>query len=149
MSLATNHLTPEEHSDIVGGSTAARRIGCPRSYALEQLVPKDDRGSEYAREGTALHELMAMALRDGVAYPAVMATHGVNDIRVDVWQSAKFTSRLAQATSSGKPVLLRVDFDAGHGMGSTINQFMDETADVWSFFLWQMGDPAFQPKDPR
>lgn len=60
------HLTPEEHSDIVGGSTAARRIGCPRSYALEQLVPKDDRGSEYAREGTALHELMAMTLRDGV-----------------------------------------------------------------------------------
>lgn len=60
------HITPEEHSDIVGGSTASRRMGCPRSYALEQLVPKDDRGSEYAREGTALHELMAMVLRDGV-----------------------------------------------------------------------------------
>lgn len=59
------HLTPEEHSDIVGGSTAARRIGCPASYKLEQQVPKDDRGSDYAREGTALHELMAMALRDG------------------------------------------------------------------------------------
>lgn len=64
--MTTEHLTPEEHSDIVGGSTAARRIGCPRSYALEQLVPKDERGSEYAREGTALHELMAMTLRDGV-----------------------------------------------------------------------------------
>lgn len=62
----TDHLTPEEHSDIVGGSTAARRIGCPASYSLEKLVPKDERGSEYAREGTALHELMAMALRDGV-----------------------------------------------------------------------------------
>lgn len=62
----TDHITPEEHSDIVGGSTAARRIGCPRSYALEKLVPKDERGSEYAREGTALHELMALALRDGV-----------------------------------------------------------------------------------
>lgn len=62
----TDHLTPEEHSDIVGGSTAARRIGCPASYRLEQQVPKDDRGSSYAQEGTALHELMAMALRDGV-----------------------------------------------------------------------------------
>lgn len=62
----TDHLTPEEHSDIVGGSTAARRIGCPRSYRLEQLVPKDQRGSDYAREGTALHELMAMTLRDGI-----------------------------------------------------------------------------------
>lgn len=64
--MTTEHLTPEEHSDIVGGSTAARRMGCPRSYRLEQLVPKDERGSEYAREGTALHELMAMALRDGL-----------------------------------------------------------------------------------
>ena len=64
--MTTEHITPEEHSDIVGGSTAARRIGCPASYRLEQLVPKDERGSDYAREGTALHELMAMALRDGV-----------------------------------------------------------------------------------
>lgn len=62
----SDHITPEEHSDIVGGSTASRRMGCPRSYRLEQLVPKDERGSEYAREGTALHELMAMTLRDGI-----------------------------------------------------------------------------------
>lgn len=60
------HITPEEHSDIVGGSTAARRIGCPASYRLEQLVPKETGSSSYAQEGTALHELMAMALRDGV-----------------------------------------------------------------------------------
>ena len=62
----TQHITPEEHSDIVGGSTAARRIGCPASYRLEQLVPRNDAGSIYAQEGTALHELMAMALRDGI-----------------------------------------------------------------------------------
>ena len=62
----TDHITPEEHSDVVGGSTAARRIGCPASYRLEQLVPKEDSSTPYAREGTALHELMALALRDGV-----------------------------------------------------------------------------------
>lgn len=54
--------TPLDHSDLVGGSTAARRIGCPRSYALEQKVPKDETGSVYAQEGTALHEIMAIAL---------------------------------------------------------------------------------------
>lgn len=61
--MTTENVTPEEHSDIVGGSTAPRRIGCPRSYALEQLVPKDDAGSIYAREGTALHEMMAVILQ--------------------------------------------------------------------------------------
>ena len=62
----TDHIVPEEHSDIVGGSTASRRMGCPRSYKLEQLVPKDERGSDYAREGTALHELMAETLANGI-----------------------------------------------------------------------------------
>jgi hypothetical protein len=60
------HITPEEHSSLVGGSTAARRIGCPRSWALEQLVPEDTRGSVYAQEGTALHEVMAIALERDV-----------------------------------------------------------------------------------
>lgn len=64
--MTAEHITPEEHSDVVGGSTAARRIGCPRSYALEQLVPKVEGSSTYAQQGTALHELMAMALGEGV-----------------------------------------------------------------------------------
>jgi hypothetical protein len=58
----TDRITPDLHSSLVGGSTAARRIGCPRSYALEQLVPRDDRGSVYAQEGTALHAMMAMTM---------------------------------------------------------------------------------------
>lgn len=62
----TQQITPDMHSNLVGGSTAARRIGCPRSYALEQLVPQDDRGSIYAQEGTALHELMAIALEKDI-----------------------------------------------------------------------------------
>ena len=64
MTTQETHLTPEEHSDLVGGSTASRRIGCPRSYKLEQLGPPD-KGSSYAREGTALHEMMALILGQG------------------------------------------------------------------------------------
>ena len=85
-------------------------------------------------------------VKDGTAYPAVIATTGANDPRVDAWMPGKFAARLQAANPGGKPVLLRVDFDGGHGMGSSITQYLDETADVWSFFLWQMGDPAFQPK---
>ena len=55
-------------------------------------------------------------------------------------------ARLQAATSSGKPVLLRIDYDAGHGMGSTKPQQEQLTADTYSFFLWQFGDPGFQPK---
>ncbi|MDF3034996.1 MAG: family peptidase [Paucimonas sp.] len=85
-------------------------------------------------------------IRDGTAYPAVILTTGINDPRVDTWQPAKFAARLQAATVSDKPVLLRVDYDAGHGIGSTKTQAISETADVWSFFLWQMAVPGFHLK---
>jgi prolyl oligopeptidase len=58
----------------------------------------------------------------------------------------KMTARVQAATSSGRPVLLRVDYDAGHGIGSSLSQEADQLADEWSFALWQMGEPGFQPK---
>lgn len=83
-------------------------------------------------------------VRDGVKYPAVIVTTGANDPRVDAWLPGKMAARLQAATASGKPVLLRVDFEGGHGMGSGRSQWVNETADVWSFFLWQMGETGFQ-----
>jgi prolyl oligopeptidase len=84
-------------------------------------------------------------VKDGTAYPAVLLTGGINDPRVDPAQPAKMTARLQAATSSGKPVLLRVDYDAGHGMGSTRSQHDLEYADEAAFLLWQAGAPDFQP----
>jgi len=95
------------------------------------------------------HGLYAMGayqhVRDGTPYPAVMFSTGANDPRVAPWHMAKMAARVQAATSSGRPVLLRVDYDAGHGIGSTRSQREVLQADLWSFALWQMGDPAFQP----
>jgi prolyl oligopeptidase len=85
-------------------------------------------------------------IQDGVKYPAVLVTHGINDPRVEPWMSAKTTARFQAATGSGKPVLFRVEYHAGHGMGSTRKQRHEESADLWSFLLWQCGDPEFQPR---
>jgi len=69
----------------------------------------------------------------------------MNDPRVEPWESAKMTARLQAATNSGKPILLRVNYTGGHG-SVTIDQFEEDVADAMSFFLWQFGDPNFQPK---
>jgi prolyl oligopeptidase len=74
------------------------------------------------------------AVEDGVAYPPVLLTHGMTDPRVEPWHSAKMTARL-QAASAGGEVLLRVTFDAGHGVGSTRSQLDEETADIYAFVL--------------
>lgn len=84
-------------------------------------------------------------VRDGVRYPAVLLTTGFNDPRVASWEPAKMAARLQAATASGKPVLLRVDYQAGHGFGSTKTQVEEQLADEWSFLLWQFGVPGFQP----
>ena len=109
---------------------------------------------EFGSTSTELgfHERYAMGayqhVRPGTAYPAVMFTTGANDPRVAPWHMLKMTARVQAATSSGRPVLLRVDYDAGHGIGSSVSQHEEETADTWSFALWQMGEPAFQPVRP-
>ena len=84
-------------------------------------------------------------VRDGVAYPAVLLTTGVTDPRVGPFHVAKMAARLQVASRSGKPVLLRVDFDAGHGVGSTRTQQDREAADTYAFLLWQTGAQGYQP----
>ena len=81
----------------------------------------------------------------GTSYPAVLIAHGLNDPRVDIWHSLKFAARLQKATASGRPVLLRVEQQGGHGIGSTRLQRLAETADIYAFLWWQMGDAEFQP----
>ena len=81
-------------------------------------------------------------------YPAVLLTHGVNDPRVAVWHSSKTAARFAAASAArpdGRAVLLRLEMDAGHGVGSTRSQRDEERADIYAFLLWQMNAPGFRP----
>lgn len=79
------------------------------------------------------------AVKDGTRYPAVLLTTGVTDPRVAPFHVAKMTARLQAASTSGKPILLRVDYDAGHGIGSTRAQQDREAADTYAFLAWQLG----------
>jgi prolyl oligopeptidase len=85
-------------------------------------------------------------VQDGTPYPAVLLTTGFNDPRVTPWEPAKMTARLQAATSSRKPILLRVDYEAGHGIGATKTQTQELLADLYSFLFWQTGVPDFQPQ---
>jgi len=85
-------------------------------------------------------------VRDGVKYPSILLTTGLNDPRVSSWEPTKMTARLQAATGSKNPVLLRVETDAGHGIGSTRSQRDKETADIMAFILWRTGNPNYQPK---
>lgn len=81
-----------------------------------------------------------LKIKDGAKYPAALLTVGINDPRVPPWMSAKMAARLQAASpASGKPVLLRIDYDAGHGSGTTREQANREIADIFAFLFQQLG----------
>ncbi|WP_165967328.1 prolyl oligopeptidase family serine peptidase [Luteimonas aestuarii] len=57
----------------------------------------------------------------------------MNDPRVDVWESNKFVARMQAA--SAKPVIYRLDYASGHGIGSTADANKDWAADIAAFVL--------------
>ena len=102
------------------------------------------------RDEEGFRSLYAMSsyhhVKDGTKYPAVLLQHGVNDMRVNVGQSNKMAARLMAASTSGKPVLLDLDYDSGHGQGMTKSTRQKQLTHTYEFVLWQAGHPDFQPK---
>ena len=97
-------------------------------------------------EAKALYEMDGVAhVQPGTKYPAVMGVAGWNDPRVVPWQPGKFIAALQNASTSGKPVLLKVNYDNGHFTEEKIVTFKN-FAGQYAFMLWQAGHPEFQPK---
>ena len=54
-----------KHSAIVGGSTSGRLLACPASLSRTRALPATaDQPSEYAEEGTAMHAVMDLLMRE-------------------------------------------------------------------------------------
>lgn len=97
-------------------------------------------------ESKALFAMDGMQhVKKGVAYPAVMGVAGWNDPRVVAWQPGKFIAALQNATSSGKPVLMKVNYDNGHFTEDKEVTYAN-FADQYAFMMWQCGHPDFQVK---
>jgi prolyl oligopeptidase len=167
--LVANRYTSPAQMSIMGGSAGGILVGRaitdrPDLFgaAVDQVPASDFMRAEFSANGVpnipefgtikteeGFKGLLAMssyhAIKDGVKYPAVLLTTGFNDPRVDSWEAGKMAARLTAASTSGKPVLLRVDFDEGHGIGSTKKAQFEERADTFAFLLWQAGVKGFQP----
>ena len=167
--LVDQHYTSPRYLAGEGGSAGGITIGGAINWrpdlfaaAVDSHGETDNLRSEFTPNGPpnivefgsvttedGFHGLYLMSpytnVRDGEKYPAVILFTGANDPRVEPWEVAKMAARLQAATSSGKPVLLSVSYDSGHGIGSTKEQDNIEWADEASFLLWQFRDPQFQP----
>jgi len=88
-------------------------------------------------------------VKDGARYPAVLLSTGESDNRVDPMHSRKMAARLEEAQGDKtRPILLRVDLNAGHGQGKPASKFAEQLADEMAFALDQVGVSAASAAPP-
>jgi len=160
--LIARKYTSPAHLSIIGGSNGGLLMGAAFTQRPDLFravvsfvgiydmlrVERDPNGAFNITEfGTVKDPEQFKALsayspyghvKDGTAYPAILLLTGENDHRVNPMQSRKMTARLQAATSSDHPVLLRTSSNAGHGIGTALDEQIEENADVLSFLLDQL-----------
>jgi oligopeptidase B len=72
-------------------------------------------------------------------YPTMLVKVSYNDSQVPYWEGTKLVAKLRTMKTDNNPLLLKVNFGAGHGGSSGRYDALKETAFDYSFILWQMG----------
>ena len=85
-------------------------------------------------------------VKEAAACPSVLFITGANDPRVDPMHSRKMTARLQEATSSGRPVLLRTSSETGHGLATPLSEKIEESVHYHAFLLSELGLKYSPPK---
>jgi prolyl oligopeptidase len=79
-------------------------------------------------------------VKQGTVYPAILFMTADSDTRVDPMHAKKMTALMQAQAGNGpdRPILLRLDTKAGHGVGKPIGKLLEDDTDFWSFVFWQL-----------
>ncbi len=79
---------------------------------------------------------------NGTRYPSLMFTTAESDTRVDPMHARKMAARMQEAQGdASRPVLLRVETNAGHGAGKPVSKVAEELGDELSFLFRELNVP--------
>jgi prolyl oligopeptidase len=80
-------------------------------------------------------------VKEKTQYPGILIFASEGDTRVDPLHARKMTALLQAAATNGpdRPILLRIETQAGHGSGKPITKQVEEWADIMTFLFWQLG----------
>ena len=74
-------------------------------------------------------------------YPAIFVGTGLWDSQVQYWEPAKYVARLRDLDTGSRPVVFRINMEAGHGGKSGRFRRYRELAEQQAFMLDQLGVP--------
>lgn len=78
-------------------------------------------------------------VKDNVHYPALLITTADTDDRVVPAHAAKFASTLQASKFNKKPVFIRIETKAGHGLGKPTSKLIEEQTDMYAFLFKNLG----------
>ena len=85
-------------------------------------------------------------IKEGVKYPSMLLTAGLNDSRIGAFETGKFAAKLLAFNDNPNLTLLKIDTEGGHGFDRTNAKRIEDLTDLLSFGLWQTGHPDYQLK---
>ena len=136
---AVNNMRPDLWSGVIGQVPFVDVINTMSDTSLPLTPPEWPEWGNPIEDAAAYDYMMSYSPYDQVeakAYPAVLATGGLSDPRVTYWEPEKWVAKLRPATTSGKPILLKINMEAGHGGASGRFDYLKEVAHDYAFAIW-------------
>ncbi|MCB8994291.1 MAG: S9 family peptidase [Bacteroidales bacterium] len=109
-----------------------------RYWASDYGTSEDSVQFNYLYKYSPLHNI-----KEGIKYPAIMATTGDHDDRVVPAHTFKYIATLQDTYKGKNPILVRIETNAGHGAGKPMAKIITEVADFWAFTFYNLN---FEPK---
>ncbi|HEX7064508.1 MAG TPA: prolyl oligopeptidase family serine peptidase [Bacillales bacterium] len=78
-------------------------------------------------------------VKSNTEYPPTLITTADTDDRVVPAHAKKLTATLQAAQKGDHPILLRIEKNAGHGLGKPTSKLIDEQADIFAFLYQHLG----------
>ena len=136
---AVANLRPDLYAGIIGAVPFVDVLNTMSDDTLPLTPPEWPEWGDPLHDADAYDLIAGYSPYDNVAarpYPAILATGGLSDPRVTYWEPAKWIARLRAHTTSGAPVMLKLNMEAGHGGASGRFDFLKEIALDYAFAVW-------------
>jgi prolyl oligopeptidase len=80
-------------------------------------------------------------VKEKTLYPSILFFTSEGDTRVDPLHAKKMTALMQAAAANGpdRPILMRIEPKAGHGVGKPVSKQIQEWTDIYTFLFWQLG----------
>ncbi len=139
---AINNLRPDLWAGVIGGVPFVDVLNTMSDTSLPLTPPEWPEWGNPLEDAEAYDYIASYCPYTNIerkAYPAVLSTGGLTDPRVTYWEPAKWVAKLRPHTTSGRPVLLKMNMGAGHAGSAGRFEFLRELAHDYAFAIKAVG----------